>query len=131
VENLFGEGIYYALRSGELAGDAAAVGLSGGDARSAYLRGLARDVYPELSASLALRELIFAGSGSVRPRYGVSCAWAAGGWWRWPTACAPFAGSNAGRPVLRTGKESDFHSAKRAKPATVITRGRGPWRACL
>ncbi len=62
VENLFGEGIYYALRSGELAGDAAAVGLSGGDARTAYLRGLARDVYPELSASLTLRELIFAGA---------------------------------------------------------------------
>lgn len=59
VENLFGEGIYYALRSGELAGQAVAAALAGGDARAAYLDGLSRDVYPELAGSLRLRELIF------------------------------------------------------------------------
>jgi len=59
VETLFGEGIYYALRSGELAATAILSGLSGGDACETYLAGLARDVYPELSGSLRLRQAIF------------------------------------------------------------------------
>jgi geranylgeranyl reductase family protein len=59
VENLFGEGLYYALRSGELAGRAVLAGLSGGDVHAAYLAGLDKDVLPELSWSLGLRRALF------------------------------------------------------------------------
>ncbi|MDQ7832145.1 MAG: geranylgeranyl reductase family protein [Desulfovibrionaceae bacterium] len=59
VETLFGEGIYYALRSGELAAQAVLAGLSGGDACESYMAGLRRDVLPELSGSLRLRQAIF------------------------------------------------------------------------
>jgi len=59
VESLFGEGLYYALRSGELAAQAVLAGLEGGDARQIYLDGLRRDVLPELTWSRHLRRLIF------------------------------------------------------------------------
>jgi len=59
VETLFGEGLYYALRSGELAALAVLSGLSGGDACESYLSGLRQDIYPELSGSLRLRQAIF------------------------------------------------------------------------
>lgn len=61
VETLFGEGIYYALRSGELAGEAALAALSrGADPAAVYGRGLRRDILPELVWSRKLRRLLYA-----------------------------------------------------------------------
>lgn len=60
VETLFGEGIFYALQSGELAARAALAGLTGGDAARVYLDGLDRHVLPEMTGSLRLRNAIFA-----------------------------------------------------------------------
>ncbi len=60
VETLFGEGIYYALRSGELAGAAVAEGLrTGADPLGAYERGLRKDIFPELIYSRRLRHLLY------------------------------------------------------------------------
>ena len=61
VETLFGEGIYYALRSGELAGEAVYAALTRGEApETIYGRGLKRDILPELSWSRKLRRLLYA-----------------------------------------------------------------------
>lgn len=61
VETLFGEGIYYALRSGELAGEAAAAALSrGADPFAVYGKGLKRDILPELVWSRKLRRVLYA-----------------------------------------------------------------------
>lgn len=61
VETLFGEGIYYALRSGELAGEALAAALSrGADPTAVYGKGLRRDILPELVWSRKLRRLLYA-----------------------------------------------------------------------
>lgn len=61
VEPLFGEGIFFALRSGQLAAHAALAELGGGvRAVDRYTRLLADYVLPELDGSLALRRLIFA-----------------------------------------------------------------------
>jgi len=61
VETLFGEGIYYALHSGELAGLAIADALAQGDApQTSYGRGLSRDILPELSWSRKLRRFLYA-----------------------------------------------------------------------
>jgi geranylgeranyl reductase family protein len=61
VETLFGEGIYYALRSGELAGEAVAAALSrGADPTAVYGRGLKHDILPELVWSRKLRRVLYA-----------------------------------------------------------------------
>jgi geranylgeranyl reductase family protein len=61
VETLFGEGIYYALRSGELAGEAVLAALTRGeDPTLLYGRGLRRDILPELSWSRKLRRILYA-----------------------------------------------------------------------
>ncbi|WP_428564255.1 MAG: geranylgeranyl reductase family protein [Solidesulfovibrio sp. DCME] len=61
VETLFGEGIYYALRSGELAGQAALAALTrGADPAAVYGQGLKRDILPELVWSRKLRRLLYA-----------------------------------------------------------------------
>ncbi len=61
VETLFGEGIYYALRSGELAGEAVLAALTrGARPEAVYGRGLRRDILPELVWSRKLRRLLFA-----------------------------------------------------------------------
>ena len=61
VETLFGEGIYYALRSGELAGEAVWGALRHGeDPRQSYGRGLRRDILPELTWSHRLRRVLYA-----------------------------------------------------------------------
>jgi geranylgeranyl reductase family protein len=59
VESLFGEGLYYALHSGQLAAQAVLAGLGGGDAGAVYLDGLRREVLPELRWSRHLRRAIF------------------------------------------------------------------------
>ncbi len=60
VDAVFGEGIYYALRSGEAAGAAALAALEGGaDLQWAYRRELERDVLRELRWSRRLRRLVF------------------------------------------------------------------------
>jgi len=61
VETLFGEGIYYALRSGELAGEALSAALSrGADPTALYGQGLKRDILPELIWSRKLRRILYA-----------------------------------------------------------------------
>jgi geranylgeranyl reductase family protein len=61
VETLFGEGIYYALRSGELAGEAVCAALTrGADPTVLYGQGLKRDILPELSWSRRLRRILYA-----------------------------------------------------------------------
>lgn len=60
VEALFGEGIYYALHSGELAGQAVADALANGDVpQASYDRGLKSDILPELSWSRKLRRVLY------------------------------------------------------------------------
>lgn len=74
VEPLFGEGIHYALRTGELAGQACAEALhadskgllsggggpsGGADAKTRYLAGLEADVFPELVWSKRLRHVLY------------------------------------------------------------------------
>lgn len=61
VETLFGEGLYYALRSGELAAEAVAEALAHGtDPSRPYGRGLKRDILPELAWSRKLRRVLYA-----------------------------------------------------------------------
>ena len=61
VETLFGEGIYYALRSGELTGEAVAAALTrGADPMAVYRKGLNRDILPELVWSRRLRRVLYA-----------------------------------------------------------------------
>jgi geranylgeranyl reductase family protein len=61
VETLFGEGIYYALRSGELAAEAACAALTrGADPAVVYGKGLKRDILPELVWSRKLRRVLYA-----------------------------------------------------------------------
>lgn len=61
VETLFGEGIYYALRSGELAGEAVAAALTrNADPAAIYGQGLRRDILPELIWSRRLRRVLYA-----------------------------------------------------------------------
>ena len=70
VEPFFGEGIHYALRSGELAGQALAAGLAGvGEPLARYVQGLERDVFPELVYSKRLRRVLywFVRSGVIGP----------------------------------------------------------------
>ena len=60
VEPLFGEGIHYALRTGEMAGQACLAALrQGGDPRIIYLSGLEREIFPELIWSKRLRALLY------------------------------------------------------------------------
>ncbi len=62
VETLFGEGIYYAVRTGELAGQASAIALRTGAAPAVpYLSELRRDVFPEFIYSRRLRKALFRG----------------------------------------------------------------------
>ena len=70
VEPLFGEGIHYALRTGELAGQACLDALKqGGDAGSAYVSALTREIFPELVWAKRLRNLLywFTRAGLVSP----------------------------------------------------------------
>ena len=61
VETLFGEGIYYALRSGELAGEAVTAALTrNADPAAIYAKGLNRDILPELVWSRKLRRVLYA-----------------------------------------------------------------------
>ena len=61
VETLFGEGIYYALRSGELAGEAVCAALTRqADPTAIYGTGLRRDILPELIWSRRLRRVLYA-----------------------------------------------------------------------
>jgi len=61
VETLFGEGIYYALHSGELAGQAVHAALTQGVApETVYGQGLHRDILPELVWSRKLRRVLYA-----------------------------------------------------------------------
>jgi flavin-dependent dehydrogenase len=61
VETLFGEGIYYALRSGELAAEAALAALTRqADPHALYAKGLDRDILPELVWSRKLRRVLYA-----------------------------------------------------------------------
>ncbi|OLN25238.1 Geranylgeranyl diphosphate reductase [Desulfovibrio sp. DV] len=61
VETLFGEGIYYALRSGELAGEAVCAALTrNADPALVYGQGLNRDILPELIWSHRLRRVLYA-----------------------------------------------------------------------
>jgi len=61
VETLFGEGLYYALRSGELAATAVGEALARGtDPAPTYGRGLKRDILPELIWSRRLRRILYA-----------------------------------------------------------------------
>ncbi len=58
VEPLFGEGIYYALTTGEAAGEAALAGLTrSGDLEKTYMEYLNREVYPEMVWAGHLRRL--------------------------------------------------------------------------
>jgi geranylgeranyl reductase family protein len=68
VEPLFGEGIYYALRSGELAGEAAATALERGasagvnqhvNAAAAYVASIQDELHPELVAARRLRTALY------------------------------------------------------------------------
>lgn len=60
VEPFFGEGIHYALHSGELAGLALTDALAHGrEPAAAYLAGLERDIYPELIYSKRLRRVLY------------------------------------------------------------------------
>lgn len=60
VDALFGEGVYYALHTGELAARAVARSLAdGSDPAPAYRRALARDVLVEINASRRLRRALF------------------------------------------------------------------------
>ena len=60
VEPLFGEGIHYALRTGELAGQACLAALSRGrDAPTRYLAELEADVFPELVYAKYLRRILY------------------------------------------------------------------------
>lgn len=68
VECLLGEGIYYALRSGEAAGHAVLQGLRGGSAGKAYMEGLKRDVLRELKATRAWRHFLYRYQKNMRPR---------------------------------------------------------------
>ncbi|WP_051261392.1 geranylgeranyl reductase family protein [Desulfovibrio inopinatus] len=64
VETLFGEGIYYAMRSAELAGNAVAYALETDTSPApVYKAGLDMDIYPELVYSKRLRRIIY---GSLR-----------------------------------------------------------------
>jgi len=70
VEPLFGEGIHYALRTGELAGQACAAALGQGvDAPQRYLAELEADVFPELVWSKRLRHILywFVAKGLILP----------------------------------------------------------------
>ena len=61
VETLFGEGIYYALRSGELVGEAVSAALTrNADPAAVYGQGLRRDILPELIWSRRLRRVLYA-----------------------------------------------------------------------
>jgi geranylgeranyl reductase family protein len=61
VETLFGEGIYYALRSGELAAEAVLASLTRqADPHALYAKGLDRDILPELVWSRKLRRVLYA-----------------------------------------------------------------------
>ncbi len=74
VEPLFGEGIHYALRTGELAGQACQAALGqGADARALYQAELEADVFPELVYSKHLRRILYwlMGKGLVLPVRGL------------------------------------------------------------
>lgn len=61
VETLFGEGLYYALHSGELAAEAVQAALTrGATASDLYGQGLRRDILPELVWSRKLRRILYA-----------------------------------------------------------------------
>jgi len=60
VEPFFGEGIHYALRTGELAGQACLQGLHGqSDPTRHYLAALNREIFPELTWAKRLRNLLY------------------------------------------------------------------------
>lgn len=60
VEPFFGEGIHYALRTGEMAGRACLKALErGGDPGSDYVAGLAAEIFPELVWSRRLRTVLY------------------------------------------------------------------------
>ena len=60
VEPLFGEGIYYALSTGEAAGLAALAGVTrSGDPEKAYMEYLHREIYPEMAWAGRLRRLVY------------------------------------------------------------------------
>jgi len=70
VEPLFGEGIHYALRSGEMAGAACLAALAGGEpAGAAYEKALRAEIFPELVYSKYLRTGLywFVRMGLTRP----------------------------------------------------------------
>jgi geranylgeranyl reductase family protein len=70
VEPFFGEGIHYALRTGELAGEACLEALKqGGDPGRAYVSALEREIFPELTWAKRLRNLLywFTRAGLVLP----------------------------------------------------------------
>ncbi|MFZ5427606.1 MAG: NAD(P)/FAD-dependent oxidoreductase [Thermodesulfobacteriota bacterium] len=70
VEPFFGEGIHYALRTGELAAEACLNALSEGtDPVDAYVRALEREIFPELTWAKHLRNVLywFVRSGMVLP----------------------------------------------------------------
>lgn len=60
VEPFFGEGIHYALRTGEMAGEACLDALRKGESPgAAYVAGLEREIFPELVWSKRLRNLLY------------------------------------------------------------------------
>jgi len=60
VEPFFGEGIHYALRTGEMAGEACLAALQGGaDPGPAYLSALHQEIFPELLWAKRLRNLLY------------------------------------------------------------------------
>lgn len=60
VEPFFGEGIHYALRTGEMAAEACLDALKqGGDPARAYGAGLAREIFPELVWAKRLRNVLY------------------------------------------------------------------------
>jgi len=70
VEPFFGEGIHYALRTGEMAGQACLAAIrQGADPAAAYQTDLEREIFPELTWAKHLRNLLywFVRSGMITP----------------------------------------------------------------
>jgi len=60
VEPFFGEGIHYALRTGEMVGRACLEALNrGGDPVAAYVSGLSQEIFPELVWAKRLRNVLY------------------------------------------------------------------------
>lgn len=65
VEPVFGEGLYFALRSGQAAGQAIAEALAyGTNAGERYVASIQEEIYAELSYSMRMHKLLYLGGGN-------------------------------------------------------------------